>query len=111
MSKAIFIAVPSSGVVIGGKLTEGFLRHMADLHRQHPDFGFVVPMMQDYQLLPFMPGVQPTWEVWGARCKALMRGVDEIWVLCYPGRDTSAGVNAEVAFAKELGIPVFEFYP
>ena len=36
---------------------------------------------------------------------------DEIWVLCLDGVEESKGVNAELAFAKKLGMEVWYIYP
>lgn len=106
MNKVIFIAVPSKGVVADGKLKREFLQHMAQLTIQNPQLTFISPMVQDYQLLEFMPGTTATWVDWGKHCKALIERSDEIWVLMYEGWDTSTGVAGEIEHAKLNEKPV-----
>lgn len=94
----IFIAVPTTGVVTNGKLNESFIRDVARLHELHPEHTFIIPMIQDYALLPYLQ-VEATWEVWGKHCKAHIRVCDQVWVLKYNGYKTSVGVKGEIELA------------
>jgi hypothetical protein len=46
------------------------------------------------------------WEYWERNCKAFISVSKKMVILMLPGWDTSTGVNAEFAIAKELDIPV-----
>jgi hypothetical protein len=96
----IFIAVPTSGVTTDGKLNAEFVAHVAGLHELYPQHTFIVPMIQDYALLPYLK-VEATWEVWGHHCKALIKVCDEVWVMMYDGWGTSTGVRAEIDIAAD----------
>jgi hypothetical protein len=102
----IFIAIPTKGTVTDGKLNESFLRTLARLHQDFPDYTFISPMVQDYQLLPYMDNVEATWEKWGHHCRDLIAVCDEVWVLMYAGWSTSVGVAGEVAHATLHNKPV-----
>lgn len=92
----VFIAVPTKGVVTDGKLNVSFVRFVAQLHRVYPHLTFVVPMIQDYALLPYLPDVDATWEV---------------WVIHYDGWAESTGVKAEIALAAKYGKKLYHFMP
>ena len=51
------------------------------------------------------------WAYWETYSKTLLSRCDELLVLQLPGWNTSTGVAGEIAFAKELGIPVFYIDP
>lgn len=106
----IFIAVPTKGVAANGKLYEHFPRDVARLHEMFPEHTFLVPMIQDYALLPHMK-VEATWEAWGHHCEKLIWVSDEVWVIMYEGYDTSIGVDAEVKLATVYGKPVTMWHP
>lgn len=101
----VFIAIPTKGTVVDGKLSDEFLKHLADLHIAYPNFTFWAPMVQDYALLKFMPNVDATWEVWGAHCRRMIEACDEVWVLKYDGWRESTGITAEVEHAKQFNKP------
>lgn len=105
MNKIVFIAVPTAGVAYNGKLNESFIRDVARLHDCYPDCTFLVPMIQDYALLPHL-NVEATWAVWGKHCRALIQVCDEVWVMQYPGWDKSVGVTEEMRIALDNGKPV-----
>ncbi|WP_027182136.1 DUF1937 family protein [Oleidesulfovibrio alaskensis] len=46
------------------------------------------------------------WRFWGALCRATLEQQHEMHVLCLPGWSQSVGVQAEIALAKQLGLPV-----
>jgi hypothetical protein len=104
-SKLVFVAVPTSGVAANGRLNESFIRDIALLHELFPTITFIVPMIQDYALLPHM-SVDATWEKWGHHCRKLIERCDEVWVLKYKGYDTSVGVAGEVRHAGLHGVLV-----
>jgi hypothetical protein len=106
-----FIAVPSKGVVTNGKLNPSFVEDMATFHRTYPDRTFLIPMLQDYALLPYLPNTEATWEVWGHHCKRLIEACDEVWVVMYPGWDTSVGVAGEIEYAQQRGKRVHYMEP
>lgn len=106
-----FIAVPTKGVVTDGKLNESFVQDMAAFHQQYPDRTFMIPMLQDYALLPHLPNTEATWEVWGHHCKRLIEVCDEVWVVMYPGWDTSVGVAGEIEYARQCGKRVHHMEP
>lgn len=98
----IFIAIPTKGTVTDGKLNEQFLKDLAMLHLKHPEHTFVAPMVQDYQLLKYMPNTDATWECWGQHCRIRIERCDTVWVLQYDGWDTSKGVAAEIEHAQKF---------
>lgn len=103
--KVIFIAIPTSGTVVNGRLSDEFAKVLARLHTEHPDCAFITPMISDYTVLPYL-NVAPKWEEWGARCRVLLERSDEVWVLKFPGYDASVGVRGEIEHAQKHGIPV-----
>jgi hypothetical protein len=107
----IFIAVPSAGVVKNGKLRAKFLKRVAELQLAHPNKTFVVPMIQDYALLKYMPGVDATWEKWGHHCLRLIEASDEVWVIMYKGWADSTGVRGEMKQAYTLDKPTSYLEP
>lgn len=113
MSKIIYIAVPSKGVWTFDSVSDTWevsgqlLDAMALFHVDHPDWVFISPSMQNYQVLPFLPeGYGADYEAWKTRCRALLPKCDVIWVLQFPDWERSVGVADEVQFAKELGLQV-----
>jgi len=46
------------------------------------------------------------WDTWARFDHAFILSCRELWVLKLPGWDKSTGVNAEIEFAEENGIPV-----
>lgn len=101
----VFIAIPTNGTVRDGKLTEEFLRFMANLYIEYPEHTFWAPMVQDYELLKFMD-VEPTWTEWGRHCRTMIERSDEVWVLMFDGWNTSVGVAGEMAHAEKHSVPV-----
>jgi len=106
----IFIAVPTKGVAANGKLYEHFPRDVARLHELYPQHTFLVPMIQDYALLPHMQ-VDANWETWGHHCRVLIKVSDEVWVIMYDGWGESVGVTAELDLAVNLGKPITIIHP
>jgi hypothetical protein len=96
----VFIAVPTAGTVTNGKLDDQFLRAVAQLHLKYPSYTFIAPMIQDYQLLKFLPNTKATWDDWGKHCRTLIERCDLVWIMMYPGWDTSVGVAGEIAHAN-----------
>jgi hypothetical protein len=102
----IFIAVPTKGTVTNGTLNEQFLEDVAKLHLKYPMHTFIVPMIQDYQLLKYLPSTEATWADWGHHCRTLIEHSDVLWVLEYEGWDTSVGVQGEIEHAHLHKIPI-----
>lgn len=102
--------MPTKGTVLNNAIRPLVLAHIAALHIAHPEHTFVAPMVQDYQLLPFMPQTEATWEAWGKHCRKLIEVSDQVWVLMYDGYDTSVGVLGEVerAFKAKLTVRYIE---
>jgi nucleoside 2-deoxyribosyltransferase len=46
------------------------------------------------------------WAYWQAMDETFLRLCDELWVLCLDGWDVSEGVQAEIAYAEELGMHI-----
>lgn len=103
----IFLAMPTKGAVLNTAIRPTVIAYVAQLHLAYPEHTFIVPMIQDYQLLPYMPRAEATWADWGRHCRALIEHSDQVWVLKYDGYDTSVGVQAEIAHAGLKGVPVF----
>lgn len=102
----IFLAMPTKGAVLNNAIRPTVLAFVAQLHMMYPQHTFVVPMIQDYQLLPYMPKTEATWEAWwGQHCRALIEKCDALWVLQMDGWDTSTGVAGELKHADQHGIP------
>lgn len=99
--RLIFIAVPTAGAIADGRPREEFVRAVARLHERHPDCAFIVPMIEDYAVVPYLE-TSPTWEVWGERASAKLAACAEVWVIEYDGWDTSVGVTAERSLATRL---------
>jgi hypothetical protein len=95
----IFLAMPTKGAVLNNAIRPTVLAYVAQLHLTYPQYTFVVPMIQDYQLLPYMPKTEATWANWGKHCRTLIEKCDEVWVLTYDGWDTSVGVAGEITHA------------
>ncbi|GFM34054.1 DUF1937 family protein [Desulfovibrio subterraneus] len=51
-------------------------------------------------------GLPKDWAFWAAMCRATLERHHELWVLCLPGWRESVGVQAEIAIARALGLPV-----
>lgn len=102
----VFIAIPTSGTVRDGALTERFLKFFANLHRAYPEKAFLCPMIQDYAILKYLPDVDATWDAWGDHCARLIQACDAVWVPKFDGWMESVGVQAEIGIAQELKIPV-----
>ena len=51
-------------------------------------------------------GLPTAWEFWECADRELLRRCDELLVLMLPGWQESRGVQAEIATARELGMPV-----
>lgn len=107
----VFISVPTTGVVQDGCLSDTFLRDMAKLHESFPEISFINPMIESYALLPYLQDQRATWAAWGSYCQRIIGACDEVWVICYAGWETSAGVQGEVQCAKELQKPVTYMHP
>ena len=107
----IFLAMPTKGSVLNNAIKPTVLAYVAQLHLDHPEHTFVAPMIQDYQLLRYMPQAEATWTNWGRHCRVIIERADAVLVLKYDGYDTSEGVRAEVAFAHLHDIPVFFIEP
>lgn len=56
-------------------------------------------------------GLPKDWEFWGALCRATLERHHELWVLCLPGWRESVGVQAEIALARELRLPIRYIVP
>jgi hypothetical protein len=74
------------------------------------DLSFFSPICHTHPIavLCKLPG---DWEYWKQYDETMLSRCDEIWVLCLDGVEDSAGVNAEIALAKELGLDVWYIYP
>jgi Domain of unknown function (DUF1937) len=46
------------------------------------------------------------WEFWDKYDRAILSKCSEFWVVCLAGWQTSVGVQAEMAIAKELNLPI-----
>jgi len=119
--KVIFVAMPTKGSAMResaqtGRLYSHVYAAMAKLHEKYPDHTFTAPMVQDYMLLPHL-SADPTWEVWGDRCRRLIERCDEVWVLMFEGwtkpvytmdstYNTSKGVRGELEHAVRHRKPV-----
>ncbi len=83
-----------------------FLRDIAGMHMAYPQIAFISPSIQNYQILPHMPGSGPTYEHWQARCETLLKVCDFVLVFMYKHWRESNGVADEIRMAVELGKPV-----
>jgi len=62
------------------------------------------PIAHSYPIA--LHGVPTTWEYWARVDCELLSKCDVLAVLMLPGWDNSAGVQAEIAWAQELGLPI-----
>ncbi len=73
-------------------------------------------LMQEHQLKLIEPIVcghakvsllPSTFAFWQDSCKRFIERSDGLIVYCLPGWETSVGVQAEIQYAAELGLPVY----
>jgi hypothetical protein len=107
----IFIAMPTKGAVLNNAIRPTVLAWIAALHLHYPQHTFIAPMVQDYQLLPYMPRTEATWDAWGKHCRTIIERCDEVWVMKLDGWDTSVGVAGEISHAIEYAVPVVYIEP
>lgn len=50
------------------------------------------------------------WEFWQAYSHKLLNFCTQLVVLCLPGWEQSSGVTGEIAYAREIGIPIRYMY-
>jgi hypothetical protein len=46
------------------------------------------------------------WATWADIDKALIRACSEVWVIMLDGWENSVGIDAEIKYARSIGIPV-----
>jgi hypothetical protein len=51
-------------------------------------------------------GLPNTWEFWSVVDRNMLSRCDALWVLMLPDWEESVGVMAEIAIARELGLPI-----
>jgi len=83
---------------------------MGYLMNKFPNLSFFSPICHTHPIASLckLPG---HWEYWKQYDEAMLSRCDGIWVLCLDGWDKSKGVTAEIAFAKELELPLKYIYP
>lgn len=104
--KRVFISVPTSGVVVDGKLTEAFFKQIATYEEENNCIG-ISPMVMGYPLLPYK-NKAATWDEWKDVCISLMQICSELVVFKFSGWEKSTGVTEEIKFAKSMNIPIIE---
>jgi hypothetical protein len=62
------------------------------------------PVVHSHPLVPY--GLPTGWEYWERFDRAVLTRCDAVTVLTLDGWEDSAGVQAEVAIAGELGLPI-----
>lgn len=109
----VYVCVASADAVIKisptfSKLSNTFLRRMANLHDTAPQHVFISPSLANYILLPHMEsGRGHTYDQWKDSCRLMMPRCDIGLVFDWQHVNESAGVADEVAFLTELGKPVY----
>lgn len=78
-------------VIAGQLMGDGFVVYSPIAH-SHPIAGLV--------------DLPTSWEFWQTQCVAMLRVSSVLVVAMMDGWQESVGVQAEIALAKELGIPV-----
>ena len=110
--KLIYVASPYSSPNRAVEETRniGVAVAMGYLMNLWTDLSFFSPICHTHPIATLckLPG---HWEYWKQYDETMLSRCDEIWVLCLDGVETSKGVNAEIALAKELGLPVWYVYP
>jgi hypothetical protein len=76
--------------------------HVADMMRQGEHV--YSPVCHTHPVTRF--GLPGDWEYWAEYDKVMLSRCDELAVLCLDGWRESVGVRAEIAIAKEAGMPV-----
>lgn len=63
------------------------------------------PIVYGHELLKYaeMPS---DWPFWKNFCEVFIQKSEEVHVLMMPGWEKSAGVQAEISYAKELNLPI-----
>ena len=56
-------------------------------------------------------GVPSEWDYWAEYDEKFLTICDELWVIKFPGWDTSHGVQAEIEIAQKLGLDITYLNP
>ena len=64
-----------------------------------------VPISMSHPIQEYA-GTKGTWEFWKEYDEKILGKCDELWVVTMPGWEKSTGVQAEIKFATENGIPI-----
>ena len=102
--KLIYLASPYSNPnpAVSERRFIAVCHYAADLMRA----GYMVfsPIAHTHPIAKY--GLPKDWAFWSRCDRVLLERCDELWVVQMDGWDTSIGVQAEIAIAKELGKPV-----
>lgn len=107
MAKMVFISAPYSDP--NPEIVDARVR---EVHRQcaaliTQGIVGVSPLVTGPAVLPYMDANTPTdYDYWQTYSRGLLAHSDEILVLMLPGWDKSQGVQDEIKFAEEHGIPL-----
>lgn len=79
----------------------------AELLRQYGETTtFIGPIAMSHPVSTLGGLSDTSWNFWAEHDKALINKCDELWVIKMDGWERSTGVSAEIAYARELLIPI-----
>lgn len=107
-TKLVYLASPYThkDPTIMHKRFEDVCRVHANLINKHlSEYTFIGPIAMSHPVAQY--GDIPTdWDFWQTHDKAIILRCDELWVVPLDGWKESKGVQAEIAYAELLEIPV-----
>lgn len=84
---------------------EAIMKHMGDFMKKNPEAHLISPLMHHYTLIHH-PDMPTSYQYWRAFSRNLLKRCDELLVLRSEGWEESGGVQDELNYARELGIPI-----
>lgn len=107
LTKQIYVASPyshkSKKIMI--QRFKDITRIIGILQDTHP-YAFIGPITQSHQTAMHMKKSEGSFKHWARRDYTYIYNSQELWVVKLPGWTISVGVQAEIEFAKAIGIPV-----
>lgn len=107
LTKLIYLASPyshKSKAIMTLRLVDADMA-LGRLQDKYP-YAFIGPITQSARTVKYMNSTDEGFGAWERRGLTYVSRCDELWVLDIPGWQDSVGVQAEIAFAYQLQIPV-----
>jgi hypothetical protein len=104
-NKIIYLAVPyTAKEVYLQNVREQKVTYLSARMAEHGIYS-ISPITQSHQQQLHVP-LPHTWDFWETCDYMLLDRSDELWVYMLPGWIESVGVQAEIAYAKKIKIPI-----